>query len=91
MQIRTWHLGKLEQYCGFGRFTKQDFVGYLLPKFKDELDRQRLVAGEGGVRSGQGPCPLSASQELAIALAFYASGSFQVEIISAYLVYTYCG
>ena len=65
-----------------GRFTKQDFVEFLVPKFKDELDRLRLdVAKQGGKRSGQGQSPLSASQELAIGLAFYASGSFQVEII----------
>ena len=52
---------------------------YLLPKFKGEIDRQRVISPSrhGGVRSGQGPRPLSAAQELAVALAFYSSGSFQ--------------
>ena len=60
------------------RFTKTDFVDYLLPKFKGEIDRQRVnEARQGGVRSGQGCSPLSAAQELAVALAFYSSGSFQ--------------
>ena len=69
-------------------------MGYLLPKFKGELDRQRLLAGEGGVRSGQGHHPLSAAQELAVALAFYATGSFQHvaglligKLLSSFIVY----
>ena len=56
------------------RFTKQHFHGVLLPKFAPELARQRQIAGAGGKGGGRGPRPLTPSQELAIGLAFYASG-----------------
>ena len=57
------------------RFSKQDFEGYLVPKFAPELARQRVIAREGGKGGGRGPRPLTPVQELCIALAFYASGT----------------
>ena len=56
------------------RFTKKDFQEVLLPKFAPELARQREIIGAGGKGGGKGPRPLTPCQELAIGLAFYASG-----------------
>ena len=67
-----------EDFFELFRFQKADFSDYLVPKFGPDLDIARKQrARQGGVRSGQGPRPLTASQELAIGLAFLASGSFQ--------------
>ena len=52
-----------EDFFELFRFGKSDFEDYLVPKFGPDLDMdRRQTAGQGGVRCGQGPRPLTASQ-----------------------------
>ena len=78
-----------EDFFELFRFGKADFDEYLVPKFTPGLDQDRMQRpGQGGVRNGQGTKPLTASQELAIGLAFLSTGSFQGYLCNIFMYMT---